>query len=117
MRFLMVWSRRKFGGALTGAAVSALALPGVLYGAPRTHTVVIRDFAFEPAILKIKAGERVEWINRDIAPHTATARNAAWDTGNLIQDQQGVVAFPKPGREVYVCAYHPHMTGMLIVET
>ena len=39
-----------------------------------THTVVIEGSRFSPSALTVKAGDSVMWLNKDLFPHTATAR-------------------------------------------
>lgn len=70
--------RRQF---LLALAVGAYALPlGAQTTARAIHRVEIKDFAFEPSRIEVRAGDTVEWINRDFAPHTATADNDnRWD--------------------------------------
>ena len=107
-------SRRDLG-ALAGALV--FASPG-LAGASersRTHDVEIHRFAYRPAALTVAPGDSVQWLNRDLAPHTATDRTGDWDTGEIGQGEAGVVTFSSPGRHVYFCAYHPHMTAEVLV--
>ena len=80
---------------------------------PRTHTVEIRAMEFHPAVLAVAPGDTVVWINRDIVPHTATAKN--WDTMQLSQHQEGHIVVRRSGRVEYVCALHPMMHGTLVV--
>ena len=68
-----------------------------------------------PERLEIRAGDEVEWVNRDIAPHTATASDRAWDTGGLGKDESRVLTFDRPGSYTYVCAFHPQMTAKIHV--
>ena len=82
---------------------------------PHTHRVIIADFKFDPEVLWVEPGDSVEWVNKDIAPHTATARDADWDTGELNKGGRRIVAFPEAGRFAYFCAYHPQMTGEVVV--
>lgn len=112
-----MWSRRRLGGVLTGAAVSAglgMVRAEAVAG-PTTHRIVIRKFAFVPARLEIKTGEAVEWTNDDIAPHTATGRDGSWDTGELARGESRSVAFSAPGRAAFYCRFHRRMTGEIVV--
>ena len=81
---------------------------------PRTHTVEIRGMEFHPAALTVAPGDTVVWINRDIVPHTATAK-ATWDTGTLTQGATGRYIAAHPGTVRYICAFHPTMLGTLII--
>lgn len=108
-----MFDRRQFVLAL---AVGAHAPP--LYAqtpAPQTHQVEIKNFTFEPTRIEVRAGDIVEWINRDFAPHTATADNNGWDTGLLKKEVSGRLTTTRAGALAYHCAFHPHMKGMIIV--
>lgn len=48
-----------------------------------TTTVDINDQAFNPAQLNITPGTTVRFVNNGTVPHTATADNAVFDTGEL----------------------------------
>jgi len=96
---------------------AALLLPAAGRRAPagRPHQVMIEGFAFAPARVAVGAGETVEWTNTDIVPHTATDRAGGWDTGTLARGEGAAVTFRTPGRFVYVCTFHPHMRGEVVV--
>ncbi|MBL25033.1 MAG: copper-binding protein [Rhodospirillaceae bacterium] len=80
---------------------------------PVEHQVEILNFAFKPAKLKVKAGDRITWINKDAVPHTATAKDSSWNTGLLKKNQRGTITV-KPGmKEDYFCRFHPTMTAKL----
>lgn len=80
----------------------------------KTHIVEIRNSAFLPRTLTIKAGDTVIWKNRDIVPHTATGK--AFDTGNLDSGQSGSYVAKRKGNYSYICTYHPSMKGTIIVK-
>lgn len=80
-----------------------------------THTVMIKRFKFIPEHLEIKAGDTVEWVNEDSAPHTATEDNVAWDTGNLEKSESAQIKFKEAATYSYICTYHPHMKGTVTV--
>jgi plastocyanin len=85
---------------------------------PRTHTVEIRGMEFHPAVLTVAVGDTVVWINRDIVPHTATAKGTGtpkWDTGQLGQGQTGRYVVRGRGAINYVCSFHPPMHGKLVI--
>ena len=44
--------------------------------------VSIVDFAFQPASIEVPAGSTVTWTNTGAAPHTVTADDGAFDSGN-----------------------------------
>jgi len=83
---------------------------------PRTHTVEIRGMEFHPAVLTVAVGDTVVWINRDIVPHTATAKGTTkWDTGQLGQGQTGRYVVSRAGVSHYACTFHLTMHGKLII--
>jgi len=93
----------------------AVLLVAALGGAapPRTHTVEIRGMEFHPAELTVAPGDTVVWINRDIVPHTATAKG--WGTDVLTQGQSGRIVARHAGTIDYACNLHPTMHGTLLV--
>ncbi len=77
------------------------------------HVVEIRDFAFIPEKISARPGDTITWINRDIVPHTATARDHGWDTGEIKPNGRTTLEIsPRFSRE-YFCNYHPAMRGAL----
>ena len=66
-------------------------------------TVSIKDFAFEPAELRIKAGQSVLWKNDGEKRHSATAVDGSFDTGLFGKGESKSVQFNLPGTFVYFC--------------
>ena len=81
--------------------------------AATTHEVRIKAFKFVPRHLEVKLGDKIRWINDDLAPHTATAIGVSWDTGELLKRQSGVIEVREGMELTYFCAFHPHMKGTL----
>lgn len=77
--------------------------------------VTIEDFRFQPTTFNVTPGTVITWTNEDGAPHTATARDASFDTGRLGKGDGGEVTFDTPGTFEYVCSYHPSMEGRVVV--
>jgi plastocyanin len=83
---------------------------------PQRHIVEIRGMAFHPAVLEVRRGDTVVWMNRDIVPHTATAsRKSGWNTGPLPQGKSGQYVPRHSGEDPYFCELHPTMLGTLVV--
>ncbi len=111
-------TRRDFGQGL-GCAL-ALAGPGpraLAHDGPYEVEVRISRFAFDPALVEIAVSDTVVWVNDDPAPHTATAVDGAWDTGELARGRRGAITFDQPGEHAYFCAFHPHMKGRVVVRS
>lgn len=116
MHGLTPLTRRGFGRGL-GAALSLAGLPGLARAHDGTHEVEvgIARFAFDPERVEVLVGDSITWTNADLAPHTATAENGAWDTGTLQRGGSGRITFDATGTYPYFCAYHPHMKGTVTV--
>jgi len=81
-----------------------------------TKTVLIKNFSFKPAHITIKRGTRVTWINKDTAPHTATAINGkSFHSPVLRKGQSYSHTFKTAGKWGYYCKIHPDMRGSVTV--
>lgn len=76
---------------------------------------IISDFKFSPATLTIHVGDTITWTNNGPAPHTATANNGSFDTGNLNKGQSASHTFTQAGTFAYICSIHPFMHGTVVV--
>jgi plastocyanin len=79
--------------------------------------IAIKNFAFVPAALTVKAGTKVTWTNQDSDAHTVTSTGSggplsskAMDTGNTFS-----FTFTKAGTYKYLCTIHPFMTATVTV--
>ena len=70
---------------------------------------------FEPQSLTVHVGDRIQWLNDDIVPHTVTAADKSFDSGDITAGQSWTFVARKAGTFDYACRYHPMMTGRLIV--
>ena len=82
---------------------------------PALHRVVIQAFKFEPDSLTVAAGDTVEWLNRDLVPHTATAKSGHWNSNSVLPTGSWRVVMSTPGREPYGCQLHPTMSATIEV--
>ncbi len=76
---------------------------------PTTHIVTIHQMKFDPENIKVKKGDIVEWINKDIVPHDVTEVNKKWKSKPLNQGEK----FSKvmTGNVDYFCSIHIVMKG------
>ena len=102
------------GGDGAGGETTATA-PAPSGDAVRAGKVEIVEFAYEPDPVTIEAGGKVTWINRDSAPHTATADDGSFDTGTLEEGKLGSESFKDAGSYPYFCEIHPDMRGTVEV--
>ncbi len=93
------------------AAPAAIAFTQVFAGESVTHEVRIIKFKFKPETLTAKPGDRITFINDDVAPHTATARDKSWDTGKLKKGESATLEVTKDFSAEYFCRFHPQMKG------
>lgn len=77
--------------------------------------ITINNFAFSPANLTVRVGQRVTVTNKDSTPHTWTANDHSFDSGNLNTDASFSFVFSKAGTFGYICSIHPFMTGTVTV--
>ena len=82
---------------------------------PRTHTVTIDGFRFQPERLTVARGDRIVWVNKDVVPHTATSR-AVFDSQTILVGKSWTLTATKKGEFAYRCTLHPAMKGSLNVE-
>jgi len=80
-----------------------------------TIEITMDNLVISPADASAKVGDTIEWINKDILAHTATARNGDWDV-NLPPKKNGSVVLKKAGAVEYYCRFHPNMKATLTVE-
>lgn len=83
----------------------------------RDHKVEIKGFIFTPSIIKAKPGDSITWVNRDIAPHTATGSNGNWDTGTISKNESKTILVNSEMDLTYFCQFHPNMKGTVVVES
>lgn len=99
---------------LKGAAgLAALPLLGGA-AAAREHVIAMAGMRFGAVPSGIRAGDTILWVNRDVVPHTATARDGSFDV-TLAPRQSRRVTLARAGRIAFYCRYHPMMQGVLTV--
>jgi plastocyanin len=117
------------GGAVMTTATAAAASPSPVPVAAATpvpaaspqpsagsvSTVTIVDFSFSPADITVAPGTVVTWTNNDSVPHTATAADGSFDSGNLSPGESFNHTFSDAGAFAYACQYHPNMKGTVTV--
>ena len=85
-------------------------------GASGTHTIVIAGMKFVPEALTVKTGDTVVWVNKDFFPHTATAEDRSFDSGDIATDKSWKYVATKKGTLSYICTLHPTMKATLVVK-
>lgn len=85
-----------------------------------TKTVEISGFKFVPDRIVIEVGDRVKWVNRDGAAHTASRDDKpSFDTGLLGKDEESKeIQFTEASGSDgfrYFCRPHTFMVGHVVV--
>ena len=95
-------------------AVALLPLLGSrALAAPRTHTAVMANMRFGPLPPGIKVGDVIVWVNRDVVPHTATARDGSFNVDIPARESRRMTV-RRAGTFAFYCRYHPAMRGTLV---
>ncbi len=79
-----------------------------------TIQITMENLVISPAEVSAKVGDTIEWINKDIFAHTATARNGDWDV--TMPPKKTVTSdLKKAGTVDYYCRFHPNMKATLTI--
>ena len=90
---------------LSGATVPAQAA---------TIQIVMENLVVSPAEATAKVGDTIEWINKDVFAHTATARNGDFDV-TMPPKKTVTSVLNKAGTVEYYCRFHPNMKAVLTI--
>ncbi|MDQ6674088.1 MAG: cupredoxin domain-containing protein [Chloroflexota bacterium] len=105
-----------------GTCVVALLLstPGVSAAGDMSSVNIVEPrlqakWGFAPATVKIQPGSWITWSNAGQDPHTVTALDGSFDSGNLDPSEGYSWFFADAGTFTYTCVLHPWMQGTVIV--
>jgi plastocyanin len=99
------WMLPIVAALIAGASVPAQAA---------TLQISIENLVFAPAEATARVGDTIEWVNKDILAHTATARNGDWDV-TIPPRKTVTLVLKKAGAIDYYCRFHPNMKATLTV--
>ena len=94
----------------TASTVAGLASPAVA-----EETVTIEGFTYDPPILEVAARDTVTWVNNDPEPHTATAEDGTFDSGEMPPGASFSHTFADDAAIPYFCQIHPDMQAQVVV--
>src|SRR6202166_2501765 len=94
--------------------VTALMLGASISAHAATIQITMENLVISPAEASAKVGDTIEWINKDILAHTATARNGDWDV-TIPPKKSVTLVLKKAGTVEYYCRFHPNMKATLTV--
>jgi plastocyanin len=92
----------------------ALALTWSVSAHAETIQVTIDKLVFAPAEVSAKVGDTIEWVNKDVLAHTATATKKDWDV-KIGPQQTTTLVLKKEGAVDYFCKFHPNMKARITV--
>lgn len=79
------------------------------------HIIEIRQMKFQPAEIRVKKGDKIRWINRDITNHDVTEQSSrAWASSPLATGESWSMVATETVD--YYCNLHQVMKGKIIVE-
>src|SRR3972149_10807090 len=76
-----------------------------------TATVIIDNFAYNPATLIVTKGTTVTWTNKYPLAHRVNADGGGFASGNLGTRSSFKWTFNESGNYTYHCENHPSMKG------
>jgi plastocyanin len=81
----------------------------------------ITDSCYVPSTITVKKGEKVTWLNDDVAFHSITSGlydnpSDLFDSGHLDPGEKFSITFEDKGVFDYFCTLHPWMDGQVVVE-
>lgn len=79
-----------------------------------TIQIVMDKLIYIPAETSAKVGDTIEWVNKDILVHTATAINGDWNVTIAPKKTERLI-LKKAGTIEYFCRFHPNMKGRIAV--
>jgi plastocyanin len=74
----------------------------------------MENMAIAPLEISARVGDTIEWVNKDILVHTATARNGDFDV-TMPPKKTVTLVLKKAGTIDYYCRFHPNMKATLTV--
>ena len=95
---------------VTALLLGAIAVPAQA----ATIQIMMENLVIAPAEVSAKVGDTVEWVNKDIFAHTATARNGDFDV-TMPPKKTVTSVLKKAGTVEYYCRFHPNMKAVLNV--
>jgi plastocyanin len=94
--------------------LAALTLGMAVSAHGETIQISMENLVISPAEATAKVGDTIEWINKDILAHTATARNGDFDV-TLPPKKTVTQVLKKAGMIDYYCRFHPNMKAVLTI--
>lgn len=104
------------GRAILKRAPAMLALVSFhVLAEPRA--VTIQNYAYAPQEVRIRAGDAVQWVNREkrTSHSILFPAEGGLESTRLFPGESWQRTFPKAGTYPYTCGPHPEMKGIVVV--
>jgi plastocyanin len=72
----------------------------------------MENLVVSPAEATAKLGDTIEWVNKDVVAHTATAKNGDFDV-TIPPSKTVTYVLKKAGTVDYYFRFHPNMKAIL----
>jgi plastocyanin len=72
---------------------------------------------FTPAVTNLRPGDKIEFKNQDLVPHTVTEKGStpAFDSGAISMGSTWDFTATDAGTFNFRCTFHPTMEGSIVV--
>jgi plastocyanin len=91
--------------------------------AVETNSISMRDFEFEPSVIRVEPGTTVTWTNQGENAHTVVSlasdeyeEGELFNSGMIQPGQTFTHTFQEAGEYQYYCDLHPQMRGRVMVQ-
>jgi plastocyanin len=82
----------------------------------RPDTIIMSNYHFYPQGIAVPAGTKISVVNEDKVPHTLTAQDRSFDTGQLPPGASATISAPRtPGLYHYFSMDQQYMDGFIKV--
>jgi plastocyanin len=82
---------------------------------PKLYVIEIKQMQFQPALLKVHAGDTVEWVNHDFVTHDVTEeKHKEWSSSPLAANASWHMVAEKDAD--YYCSIHQVMKGKVVID-
>lgn len=98
-----------------GAQSPTITTVDILQGSGANASLA-KTYSPDPVTVVIGVNNTITWVNNDTAPHTVTANDGSFDSGNMAPTATFTFTFTAPGTYQYHCVYHPWMVATVIVK-
>lgn len=89
--------------------------PEVKASTADVDTVIIKQMRFQPEEVRIRPGQKIVWVNKDIVAHDVTEDEDKWTSGTGNMEPGDVWEKTFDESYDYHCSIHPTMKGKIIV--